>query len=103
MIDINKAIASTVKTGKVWFGANNAIKNVKVGKAKLVVIAENCPKNIREDIEYYCKFSNIPMIIYKGIGLDLGVACGKPFMISTLTVREPGDSDILKIAGATNV
>jgi large subunit ribosomal protein L30e len=103
MTDINKAIASTVKTGKVWFGANNAIKNVKMGKSKLVVIAENCPKNIREDIEYYCKFSKIPMIIYKGTSLDLGAVCGKPFMISALTIREPGDSDILKITEATNV
>lgn len=103
MIDINKAIASTVKTGKVWLGANNTIKNIKVGKARLVVIAENCPKNIREDIEYYCKFSTIPMIIYKGTSLDLGAACGKPFMVSALTVREPGDSDILKVTEATNV
>ena len=103
MIDINKAIASTVKTGKVWFGANNAIKNIKMGKAKLVVIAENCPKNIHEDIEYYCKLSKIPMIIYKGTSLDLGAVCGKPFMVSALTIREPGDSDILKITEATNV
>jgi len=103
MIDINKAIASTVKTGKVWFGANNAIKNVKMGKARLVVIAENCPKNIREDIEYYCKLSNISMVIYKGTSLDLGAVCGKPFMVSALTIREPGDSDILKITEATNV
>ena len=103
MIDINKAIASTVKTGKVWFGANSAIKNVKMGKAKLVVIAENCPINIREGLEYYCKLSKIPMIIYKGTSLDLGAACGKPFMVSALTIREPGDSDILKITEATNV
>jgi len=103
MIDINKAIASTVKTGKVWFGANNAIKNIKMGKAKLVVIAENCPKNIHEDIEYYCKLSKIPMIIYKGTSIDLGAVCGKPFMVSALTIREPGDSEILKITEATNV
>jgi large subunit ribosomal protein L30e len=103
MIDLNKAIASTVKTGKVWFGANNATKNVKMGKAKLVVIAENCPKEIREDIEYYCKLSKISMIIYKGTSLDLGAICGKPFMVSALTIREPGDSDILKITEATNV
>lgn len=103
MIDINKAIASAVKTGKVWFGANNAIKNVKMGKAKLIVIAENCPQNIHEDIEYYCKLSKIPMIIYKGTSLDLGAVCGKPFMISALTIREAGDSDILKVTRATNV
>jgi len=103
MIDINKAVASTIKTGKVWFGANNAIKNVRMGKAKLVIVAENCPKTIREDIEYYCKLSKIPMIIYKGTSLDLGAVCKKPFMVSALTIRELGDSDILKITEATNV
>ncbi|MGQ9460173.1 MAG: 50S ribosomal protein L30e [Candidatus Bathyarchaeaceae archaeon] len=103
MIDINKAIATTVKTGKVFFGVNNAIRNAKTGKAKLIIVASNCPRKNHEDIEYYCKLSNIPMIIYNGTSIDLGAACGKPFMISVLTVRELGDSDILKITEATNV
>jgi large subunit ribosomal protein L30e len=103
MIDINKAIATTVKTGKAFFGTNNAIKNAKTGKAKLIIIASNCPRKNHEDIEYYCKLSNIPVIIYNGTSIDLGVVCGKPFMVSALTVREPGDSDILKLTEATNV
>jgi large subunit ribosomal protein L30e len=32
---------------------------------------------------------------YPGMGVDLGVACGKPFSISALAVLEPGDSEIL--------
>ena len=97
MIDINKAIATTVKTGKVLFGANNAMKSVKTGRAKLILLAANCPKHIREDIEYYSKLSAIPVIIYNGTSTDLGAACGRPFIVSTLTVRNPGDSDILKL------
>ncbi len=97
MIDINKAIAATVKTGKVLFGANNAMKSVKIGRAKLILLAANCPKHIREDIEYYSKLSAVPVIIYNGTSIDLGAACGKPFIVSTLTVRDPGDSDILKL------
>ncbi|KPV64466.1 MAG: 50S ribosomal protein L30e [Candidatus Bathyarchaeota archaeon BA2] len=103
MIDINKAIANTVKTGKVLFGTNNAIKNAKTGKAKLIIVASNCPRKNHEDIEYYCRLSNIPVTIYNGTSIDLGAACGKPFVVSALTVREPGDSDILKITEATNV
>lgn len=103
MIDINKAISTTVRTGKVLYGANNAIRSTRTGKAKLVLVAANCPQKIREDIEYYCRLSDIPMIIYNGTSIDLGTACGKPFMVSTLTVREPGDSDILKLVEATNV
>jgi len=103
MIDINKAVATTVKTGKVLFGVNNAVRNAKTGKAKLIIVAANCPQKTREDIEYYCKLSNIPVIIYNGTSIDLGTVCGKPFTVSALTVREPGDSDILKLTEATNV
>jgi len=103
VIDINKAIATTVKTGKVSFGANNAVKNAKIGKAKLIIVAANCPQKIREDIEYYCKLSDVPIVIYKGTSIDLGAVCGKPFMVSALTIREQGDSDILKLTEAANV
>jgi len=102
MIDINKAIIATVKTGKVLFGAQSAINNVKIGKAKLIIVAANCLQKTREDIQYYCKLSNIPMIIYKGTSIELGAVCGKPFMVSALTIREQGNSNILKLAEATN-
>jgi large subunit ribosomal protein L30e len=103
MIDINKAIVNTVKTGKVLFGTNNAIKNAKTGKAKLIIVASNCPQKTREDIEYYCKLSNIPVIFYNGTSIDLGAVCGRLFMVSALTVRKLGDSDILKLSEAANV
>jgi large subunit ribosomal protein L30e len=103
MVDLNKAIMTTVKTGKVLLGANNTLKTAKVGKAKLMIVAANCPKVVRGDIEYYCRLSNIPIIIYNGTSIDLGVACGKPFMVSALTVRDPGDSDILKLTEVANV
>jgi len=103
MIDINKAITKTVKSGKVLFGAQSAINNAKIGKAKLIIVAANCPQKTREDVQYYCKLSNIPMIIYNGTSIELGAVCGKPFMVSALTIREQGDSNILKLARATNV
>lgn len=97
MIDVDKAIATTVKTGKVLFGANKAVESAKLGRAKLIVLASNCPRNIVEDIMNFSRFSNVPVVIYKGTSIDLGAVCGKPFMVSALTVREPGDSDILKL------
>jgi large subunit ribosomal protein L30e len=97
MIDIDKAIASVVKTGKVTFGADSAVQNAKSGKAKMIVLATNCPKKMREDIEYYCKLSDVPFIDFRSSGLDLAAVCGKPFNVSALSIREPGDSDILKL------
>lgn len=103
MTDINNAIVATVKTGKTLFGVGNALRNVKIGKAKLVIIASNCRKRTRRDIAYYCELSNIPIITFEGTSIDLGALCGKPFMISAVTVWEPGDSDILKLVEAENV
>ncbi len=103
MIDINKAIATTVRTGKVLYGASDAIKSAKMGKAKLFIIAANCSTSIREEIEYYCKLSGIPVISYSGANVDLGAVCGKPFSVSALTIKESGDSDILKLTEVRNV
>jgi large subunit ribosomal protein L30e len=97
MIDVDKAITTAVKTGKVSFGANSAIQNAKTGKAKLIILAANCPENVREDIEYYGKLSNVPFIIYRGSSMDLAGVCGKPFTVSALSIREPGDSEILRL------
>ncbi len=98
MIDINKAITTAAKTGKIQFGAKTALKSTKSKKAKLILLASNCPQKIRENIEYYSKLSEIPIGIFKGESTDLGALCGKPFNVCVLTIKEPGDSNILKIA-----
>jgi large subunit ribosomal protein L30e len=102
MTDINKDIVTTVKTGKVLFGTNTAINNAKMRKAKLIMIASNCLLKNREEIEYYCTLSKIPVIIYPGTSIDLGAICGKPFSVSALTIKEPGDSEILNLKGVKN-
>ncbi|MDR2699775.1 MAG: 50S ribosomal protein L30e [Nitrososphaerota archaeon] len=96
MINIDKAIALAVKTGKVSFGANSALQNAKTGKAKLILLASNCPKSIKDDIEYYGKISKVPVMTYRGTSMDLAEVAGKLFIISALSIRESGDSDILK-------
>ena len=97
MIDIDKALASACKTGKVSFGANTALQNAKTGKAKMIVLASNCPQDIKTQIEYYGEISKIPIITYKRGSMDLAEVCHKLFIISALSIRETGDSDILKI------
>jgi large subunit ribosomal protein L30e len=103
MIDVNKAIATSVKTGKVLFGINNAVRSAKQGRAKLILLASNCPHDMVDDVTHYAKFSDVPVVIYKGSSNDLGITCGKPFMVSALAIREPGDSDIVKLTAKNAV
>lgn len=96
MINVDKAIATAVKTGKVSFGANSALQSAKTGKAKMIILANNCPKDVREKIENYGELSKVPIMIYKGGSMDLANVCNKFFIISALSIRETGDSEILK-------
>jgi len=101
MIDIDKAIATAVKTGKVSFGANEALQNAKTGKAKIIILAANCPKDIKEEIEHNCRLSKVPVMTYKGASMDLANVCNRLFIVSALSIRETGDSEILKVTEDT--
>jgi large subunit ribosomal protein L30e len=64
----------------------------------MIILASNCPKGTREQIEYLGKLSKVPVIAYKGASMDLAAVSNKLFTIAALSIREPGDSDILKLA-----
>ena len=87
-----------VKTGKVEFGTKTALASAGQAKAKLVILANNCPKVQREDILYNAEQSEVPVYIFQGSSLDLGGLCEKPFPISAMVIKEPGDSEVLKLA-----
>ncbi len=98
-MDIDRGIRVAVDTGNVTLGSDKSVQGIKHGKGKLVIIAENCPVDIREDVLYYSKLSDIPVHDYEGTSLELGSVCGKPFTVATLIIRDPGDSTILEIMG----
>jgi len=95
---MDKAIRTAVDTGKVELGTDRARKLSLTGKAKLVVIAANCPEAPEKDLRRYCELSAIPVVGYAGTSVELGTVCGKPFPVSALSVVEEGSSDIMKAA-----
>lgn len=78
-------------SGKVFFGVGQSKKAVQEGKAKLVILADNCPDDF---LRYQEK---VRIYIYKGNNMSLGSACGKPFSVSALAIIEEGESEVLQI------
>lgn len=103
MVDLSRALMTAYKSGKVLFGADSTLKNAMTGKVRLIVAASNCPEKLGRDLEYYCKLSNIPFLVYSRPSIELGRVFGKPFTISALAIKDLGDSDILKVAEEGNV
>ena len=90
-MDINRELHSAIGTGNVQLGTSQCREAVAAGKAKLVLLARNCPAAAVEDIER----GEVPVYHFDGTNADLGIACGKPFGISAVTILDGGNSEIL--------
>jgi len=99
VLDLNRAIQVAVRSGKVRMGFREAVRLLKTGGARLIVLSGNCPEELRDEVVYYCRLAGVPFIVFPGSSWDLGAICGRPHMVAVLTVLDPGDSDIVELAG----
>jgi large subunit ribosomal protein L30e len=94
-MDFNTSLRRAIRTGNVILGQHKTEHTINAGEAKLVVVASNCPAVFRERV---VAKENLTVHVFEGSGVQLGKACGKPFMVSVLAVIDPGESDILNIS-----
>lgn len=55
-----------MKSGKYSLGVKSTLKTLRSGKAKLVIIAANCPPLRRSEIEYYAMLGRTAVHHYSG-------------------------------------
>lgn len=98
-MDIDKELRKAERTGKVVLGSKEALKSMKNGKSRLILITPNCAESIKNKINQNSKVNEIPIYNYNGTSEDLGLAFGKPFLVSVATIINPGNSQILDLGG----
>lgn len=96
-MEAREEIRRAAETGKVVFGSRQSLKLLKLGKAKMVIVASNCPKELRESAEYYAKLSGAKLYHAKDDSVNLGIVVGKPFPVCMMVVLDPGDSKVLSL------
>merc|ERR1711959_14650 len=92
---IHAKLQLVLKSGKSAFGYNSTIKSLRSGKSKLIIISNNCPPVRKSELEYYAMLSKTGIHHFTGNNVDLGTICGKFFRICSLSITDPGDSDIM--------
>ena len=88
---LNKAlslISLATKAGKTASGEFCTEKEVKSGKAELVIVAEDASDNTKQKFKNMCEFYEVPIYFY-GDKDTLGHAMGKEFRAS-LAVTDAG-------------
>merc|ERR1719507_2808488 len=93
---INSRLALVMKSGKYVLGYKQTLKTLRNGKSKLVIIAANTPPLRKSEIEYYAMLAKTGVHHCTGNNIELGTACGKYFRVCTLSITDPGDSDIIR-------
>ena len=94
--DIDTNIKVAYKTGKVVYGADQVLRQLRRSPFKMLILSNNCPAELESQLEYLNTLmkEGIFMHKYKGSSWDLGLAMGKPYMISVIGINDFGDSDL---------
>ena len=96
-VDINIKVA--YKTGKMIYGKTQVLRQIRQDPFKMIIIANNCPDELVAQLMYYNSLINNRIFIhrYKGSSWELGLAIGKPYMVSIIGVNDFGDSDLMTL------
>ena len=97
--DVDTNIRVAYKTGKFIYGKNQVLIHLRNSTFKMIVISNNCPTELVNQLNYYISLMKDKIYIhkYKGSSWDLGLVCAKPYMISVIGVIQEGDSDLLTL------
>ncbi|MDP6869409.1 MAG: 50S ribosomal protein L30e [Candidatus Poseidoniaceae archaeon] len=98
-MDISRQLKIASTTGNLLFGQRQAIDACTKGNAKCIILAANCPQDYVDNLA--AKHPEVTVHQTTIVNRDLGVASGKPFSVSTITVLDAGDSELLSLR--TNV
>ncbi|XP_023982317.1 60S ribosomal protein L30-like [Physeter macrocephalus] len=93
---ITSRLQLILKSGKYLLGYKQTPKMIRRGRAKLVVLTNNCPALRKSDTEYYTMLAKTGVHHYSGNNIELDTACGKYYRVCTLAIVDPGDSDIIR-------
>jgi len=102
--DIDTNIKVAYKTGKMIFGKTQVLRQLRQDPFKMIIIANNCPAELEAQLNYYNSLTNKNVYIhkYKGSSWELGLAMGKPYMISVIGINNFGDSDLITLKDKNN-
>lgn len=102
--DVDNNIKVAYKTGKMLYGKTQVLRQIRQDPFKMIIIANNCPNELVTQLSYYNSLINNRIFIhrYKGSSWELGLAIGKPYMISVIGINDFGDSDLMTLKTKNN-
>ena len=81
MDELKKAL----KEKALVFGTKAALRNLRQGSAKHVLLSANCPKEVADEIKQLAKITGTEVTHLELPGKEIGLVCKKRFAVSVLS------------------
>jgi large subunit ribosomal protein L30e len=98
VFDVDNNLKVTQETGGLIYGKNQVLKHLRRNKVEMLITANNIPYDLMSELRHINSLlddgDEIFIYQYKGSSWDLGLALGKPYMVSILAVTDYGDSEL---------
>lgn len=85
---IRDEVKSALEKGKLLVGFNSVRKGLMTGKVKKVILAKNCPLEMRERMLHYGEVGGVPVEVFRGDSASLGILCKKSFNVLVVGIRK---------------
>jgi large subunit ribosomal protein L30e len=86
-MNLTSLIQEKVKANEAVIGYNRVMKLLKTGKPKMIIIANNMPKERKEALLHNAKLAKVEVKEFDNDNVNLGLVCGKPFSVSALAIK----------------
>ncbi|MBM1154319.1 50S ribosomal protein L30e [archaeon] len=94
---LSREFTALLRTGSYVYGYREVTRLLKRGSCKALILAEGSAEHVYNDVLYYARLSNTPVLIYKGSSKELGGLLGKRFPISVLAIVKEGECRLLTL------
>ena len=103
VVDLKKELQVISRTGKYIVGYRQSKLAALNKKARLLILARNCPEKIRIEAEMISKATGVPLLKTDISSEDLGLSLKKPYRTSCIAILDPGSSSIMEAVGEAEV
>ena len=94
-MDLSRQLKNAIATGNLRFGQRQALDACARGEAKVILFAANCPSEFIDEL--HASHPEVTKFRSGMVNRELGIACGKPFAVSTISIIDAGDSELLQL------
>lgn len=86
--ELLQELKAELQADKAIIGSGKTLKALQMKKLKKVFLASNCPVQLKDDLLYYGKLANVPIVELELDNEELGVVCKKNFFIAVIGIGD---------------